>query len=34
MEKILTKNWVKEASTMVEQGYVIIQEGENYYWVK
>ncbi len=34
MEKIKSENWELELSTMIEQGYVLITENNEIYWIR
>jgi len=33
-EKIKSNDWYKEAGVMTDQGYILIEEDGEYYWVK
>ncbi len=34
MEKIKSENWEEECNTMIQQGYVVIVENNEVYWVR
>ena len=34
MDRVKSEDWIKEASTYTEQGYVLIEEKGSFWWVR